>query len=599
MQVKTSNILKAHSFLAVIKTHASTLDSLMARVVIDQELNTYYYSSDDSMMEIAFSLRKNHVSISGLGTNPETIQIILGDDAEWQNSQGKECMANAAFIECNLRKKTLRALSSIVALPPLFIYRSKGFTALASNIHLLLKISRLVLQFDSAGLRDFCKVGYPVNYRTLFKDVSLVPGGSEITAHAEGRIAIDQAWTFPERVPLPDWDSYTDMQLEAFKKAFRQIDLSQSFLSLTAGLDTRTILAALVMNGIRLPAFTMSGPLLSLDARTAKNLSKAYELNHQVIVLDESFSKNLPTYILEASRLSSGLSSLEQAHEVYFYAKTASTAAARLSGNLGNQIGRRGTERISMRNTDSSFLRLEYLTEDRSSENDAHWYIKGQLPDGTLDYKFLLQQEVPFSSVGNYSIGTSFLIQQSPYACRRLIELTRFMPSRSVSEKDLSLLKMRIRDLKHRFLGESASLSFQVKMIKETGGFLACYPINWGWCARGGVSAIGIFRGFLTFIDALAYSRGLSTGITGKMLKYTHITGLHEFSHFKELFNTNLRDFVHDTLLSASINQSTLFNHAVLRKMLQEHYSSKICHYKSLVLALDLAIANKIFKPIF
>ena len=593
-----SNILKVHSFLAIIRTGTAASGNLMEGIELEKELTTYHYSTDDSMFEIAFSLRKNHIPPLGLRTTPETIQIILGDDAEWQNSQGQECMSNAAFIECNLKRKSLLALSSIVALPPLFLYSGSGYIALASNIHLFLKISGHAFHFDPAGLYDFCNVGYPINHRTLFKDVSLVPGGSKITADAEGRVAVNRAWTFPEKDPLPDWDSYTDLQLDAFKHAMRQIDLSQSFLSLTAGLDTRTILAALVMNGIRLPAFTMSGASLSLDARIARSLSKAYDFSHRVIVLDESFYKNLPTYLLEASRLSGGLSSLEQAHEVYFYTNTAYTAAARLSGNLGNQIGRRGTERISMRNSESSFLRLEHLAGGRSSGDEAHWYINGLSPDGSLDYKFLIQQEVPFSSVGNYSIGNSFLIQQSPYASRQLIEITQRMPSQDGLEKDLSLLMMRIRDLKHRFLGESASLSFQVKMIKETGGYVASCPINWGWRARGGVSATGIFQGFLAFLDALTYSRGLTSGFPGRILNLMHISGLHEFIHHKEILKSNLKDFLYDNLLSTSIKQSGLFDQGVLRKMLDEHYSSQVCHHKSLLLALDIALSHKIFKVV-
>ena len=595
---RLSNVLQVHSFLAILRTGTTVSGNQLEGTELEEGLKTYHYSTDDSTFEIALSLRKNHISPLGLGTAPETIQIILGDDAEWPDSQGQECMSNAAFIECNLKKKSFRALSSIVALPPLFLYSGIGYIALASNIHLFLKISGLALHFDPAGLRDFCNVGYPVNHRTLFKDVSLVPGGSMLTADPEGRVAVDRAWTFPEKDPLPDWDSYTDLQLDAFKQAVRQIDLSQSFLSLTAGLDTRAILAALVMNGIRLPAFTMCGALLSLDARTARGLSKAYEFNHRVIVLDESFYKNLPAYLLEACRLSGGLSSLEQAHEVYFYANTACTAAARLSGNLGNQIGRRGTERISMRNTESSFLRFEHMTGVRSSGDEAHWYINGLSPDGSLDYKFLLQQEVPFSSVGNYSIGTSFLIQQSPYASRQLFEITQRMPSQDGLEKDLSLLNMRIRDLKHRFLGETASLSFQVKMIKETGGYVASCPINWGWRARGGVSATGIFKGFLTFLDALTYSRGLTSGFPGKILKLMHISGLHEFIHHKEVLKSNLKNFLYDNLLSTAIEQSGLFDQAVLRKMLHEHYSSQVCHHKSLVLALDIALAHKIFKVV-
>ena len=48
---------------------------------------------------------------------------------------------------------------------------------------------------------------------------------------------------------------------------------------------------------------------------------------------------------------------LEQASEVYFYNKiNGGSFNGRLSGNLGNQIGRRGTEKVSLRNADAAIL---------------------------------------------------------------------------------------------------------------------------------------------------------------------------------------------------------------------------------------------------
>jgi hypothetical protein len=52
------------------------------------------------------------------------------------------------------------------------------------------------------------------------------------------------------------------------------------------------------------------------------------------------------------------------------------------------------------------------------------------------------------------------------------------------------------------------------------------------------------------------------------------------------------------TTLSKSIKQSGLFGQEVLRRMLEEHYSSQVCHHKSLLLALDISLSHKIFKVV-
>ena len=213
-----------------------------------------------------------------------------------------------------------------------------------------------------------------------------------------------------------------------------------------------------------------------------------------------------------------------------------------------------------------------------------------------MDYEFLLQNEVPFSSVGNYCIGSFFAVQQSPYAYHLLIENSFRMPVDKNAGGSLSLIQLRLNDLRHRFLGEPELYSFQRKLIKEIGGYAASCPINWGWRAKGGVSPFGSVMGVLTFIDAVLASRGLDSGLIGKGLEAMHITGLHEFKHYKKWMNSFMKDFVCDVLLSHSVKESGLFNTEKINKVIEEHYSSKKCHYKALALALDLALSQQVFK---
>jgi len=60
--------------------------------------------------------------------------------------------------------------------------------------------------------------------------------------------------------------------------------------------------------------------------------------------------------VMEASQLSGGLASVEQAHQVYVYQQLERFGSRRLSGYLGNQVGRRGVEGISIRNAEPCVL---------------------------------------------------------------------------------------------------------------------------------------------------------------------------------------------------------------------------------------------------
>jgi len=584
--------IMAHSFVAVLRTGSEAEGNISENILSGSDKSKYIFSSTDNRFEIMFTERNNSKNINTHGPAEfNDISLILGDDCEWPDTSGKKCMANGISMTFDMKNRKMEILTSIVGLPPLFLYKDKGISILTSDIYLLAEHPGVKLKFDPEGIADLFVIGHPILHRTLFRNCIMVTGGYKIEIGADGDFSLSRAWTKPEVVPLSDWGIFVDMQTECFKNAIKNLDLHDSFLSLTGGLDTRAILSEFIKNNRKIPSYTMSGPEHSLDARIAKKLSETYGLDHRIITIDEDFHRDLPKYVEEASRFSGGLYSIEQATEVYFYRKIGRSFHGRVSGNLGNQIGRRGTEKISLKGSDTSILEKDLIGNNRLSK---HWYNDSSMVNGRLDYTFLLQNEVPFSSVGNYCIGNHFAVQQSPYSNCNLIDNTFRMPSGGADDKHLSILRLRLNDLRHRFLGESESGSFQRKLIRENGGYASYYPINWGWRAAGGVSVPGLAMGVLTFMDALAHSRGLDDRFVGKAMKKMNISGLHEFRKNKIWIDTSLREYVRDTLSTNSTRECGMFNYDKLQIMLEEHYSAKSDHSKTLLSAMDLALARNL-----
>ena len=581
------------SFIVIVKKPAGAEETSSPTIMKNAGDQFCTYTSNDRSIEVVFKLRKNP-SDTRPNISQDKVTLLLGDDYEWQESRGKSCMANSAVIDINLKEKKIRVLSSIVGLPAVFIYQSLNQTIITSDIYLLTKIRGLEIHFDYVGIQELCSIGHPTDCRTLFKNIRMIPSGSSMNINDLGEVQIRKIWDLPEENRLADWDVFTDLQIDAFQQAMSSLNLSKSFLSLTAGLDTRTILAALVQNKSFLPAYTMSGKIMSLDARTSQGLCRAYGISHNLIEINKEFYDNITDHIFEASRLSGGLTAIDQAHEVFFYKKIKNSFDARLSGNLGNQIGRRGTEKISMRNANLRILNKDIISSADHTYTD-HWYQDIESQNGDIDYQFLIEKEIPFSSVANYSIGNHYVIQQSPYANRKLIEFTQIMPKRADDEKQTSVLKMRLKDLKHRFLGESDVYSFQVKYIKKVDGLVASYPINWGWRANGGVSVIGLFYGGLSFVDALVTSKVPRSKVIHGLLESTGIAGLHEYIYKKPILD-RMGDFIYDLLLSDSMNAANVFDRKCIEQILNEHYSHNKFHYKTISVALDIACAQQVFK---
>jgi hypothetical protein len=315
---------------------------------------------------------------------------------------------------------------------------------------------------------------------------------------------------------------------------------------------------------------------------------------HYDVVFDERFIRALPRYVETASRLSGGLASLDQAPEVYFYDALEGRFSTRLSGNLGNQVGRGGTEGISTRGADtrvlSGDLRSKVESEDR---HGGHWLLDDLQAGERARVEFILKNEIPFTLASNYPIGNHYAKQQTPYASRDLIDTLAQKPP-GASQSSESLLHMRLRDLSHRFFGEPFETSFQRTLLRRIGGFAAHYPINWGWRAEGGVSPAGLMLGTATLFGMYARARGLDGGALRPVMDVTGLPALHDFREARRWLRRELRDFTFETVTSTSARGSGLFDDSALAAVLEEHFSGRRDHYQTVTLALDVALARNL-----
>jgi len=549
-------------------------------------------SSADGRWEVGFAPESPELSRDTLqGRGP--ISFVLGDDAEWGDGSVGRCMGNAVAVRCDLVAGHCEISSSITGLPAVFLSRRPDGVLLTSDLSLL-EAAAGPLEIDPAAAADVFHLGYPAGHRSLFTDTSLVAGGCVVRVAGDGRVTTTRAWSLPDSAPRLDWRAYLDFQAQAFRAAMGRMDLSRTFFSLTGGLDTRTILAVLVSEGISLPTATLCGPALSLDARVAGALSQAYGFPHHVVHLDAAFLRNLPTYITEASRRSGGISGFEESGEVYFYRQLAGLGARRLAGGFGNQVARQGLERVSRRDADLSVLAERFAVGGTPAAPRTAVAAREGGPWRSA-YERSLQEDGALPSVGNACIGQVFATQQTPYASRVMIESLGCAPLGRESAESFYRSGARLRDLRHRVLGEPADRSFQRALIARVGGPVAAYPINWGWRPRGGVSPRGLVLGALACLDQVAAWPKRGSRPLRAVLRLLGTEGLHEIKPYRVWLTEWLRDFVHDTLLSTAAQQSGLFNTAELSRVLRDHYVLGKPRTGTITAALDLALAHQLF----
>ncbi len=594
MSMPNNTVKLVRSFIAVLSTDAGRSRPAKSRLQQLPDWRPTHIFSADRRTELSFVEAESSPKGKAFPMAGK-LTLVLGDDAEWDETQGRSCMGGAACIEWDTTNNIVNVVSSIVGLPPIYICRMPGVVAVASELRLFRALTGLRITVNPQAVVELFTVGYPLEHRSLFTCITVMPGGHVFRINGTGLPDLTPCWEPPEPLPKTDYFSYVDSQAEAFRRTVSKYKLSDSLFSLTGGLDTRAILAVLLEAGVKLTACTITGGrTISLDARQARDLCKAYGMTHIVVPLDEQFLRNLPTYVMEASQLSGGLASLSQAHEVYFHRQLKGLGSRRLSGNLGNQLGRQGVEGISQRKGKLSVL-AHPLRAAGSASWDEHWLSRASLRRGHTLLRLLLQCEYLYSSLGNYSIGHHFMTQQHPYASRQLIENSFRAMLNSGEQEQFSPSHARFRDLRHRIFGESHEKSFQRKVIASVGGVIAKYPINWGWRARGGVSLRGLAWGALAFADVASSHWHIRLNSRRKNLRALNVGGLHEIKPWREWFDNSLREFVNDCLRSRLVTESDLFDVATVVRLLDEHYHGVKPHYDTLLATLDLALAQQLF----
>jgi hypothetical protein len=526
---------------------------------------------------------------------PDGVSLLIGDTPDYSDNLQERFFGNAASIEFSSEAQQLTGFSSLGGLPALFLLEQPSLVCLASEIRLFAGLPELSLEFSPEGILDQMRFAHPVSDQTLFKHVSLVPAGTNFQIRNDLKLRTLSKWDPPVKTPFGDWSAYTKNQMEVFERAISAIDYSDSILSMTAGLDTRTIFAYFVSQSHRVPALTVCGPNDSLDAVIARALCEAYGVPHETIRLDRSFLERLPELTEKGSLLSGGIGSVKHAPQVYCYESVAGSARGMISGYLGNQVGRLGMEGLGYRKEVSPLLSREFQEIDRSRPHDP-WYEEGVTGDVHQRLDFLIRKESMFGNLSSYMVGHSFWPQQSPYASRELIENLYRMPGKSETGESTGGQFRRasvLTDLRNRFFGPDQERSFQRQFISRFRGAISEYPVNWGWRPRGGISPSGAVRGIGALIDGFLSPR-LAKLRLDRPLALLGIAGLHEFHPIEDWLQNSLTEFTADILRSAGTRSTGIFDTARLEEAI-DAFHRKRQPAGDLVFALDVALAAKHF----
>jgi hypothetical protein len=516
------------------------------------------------------------------------LQLVVGDYTEPGVSAKDGRCANAVLIEIDLEGVSASAISSIVGLPPITLRRGPGFDSLSCP--LLPRLDK-ASGVDIDGVADTLRWGHPLDGRTIFRDVVVVPPHSSVEldpdkpASVERLAASDSLRSYEELTAA----QLVDAQVAAMLASAKRVPTSGTFLSLSGGLDSRTASVALLSQGNRVPCVSMAASPYSLDASIARQFCEASGLPHEIVEFRDDYVSHLTDLAQQSAALTGGVACLGQTVDLYLYSRVDAASHIRISGHLGNQVGRGGVESIAAASLNDRIF-SDDVRRALAQRPREPWFLPRMARAGYASVLF--EQEVHYWSVANFMLGSSRALQLSPYADVALIGLSKAVISRDPRFSSPTRASIRRRDLRHRMFGPPVSMSFQRNILSRYGAAARDVPINWGWRARGGWSFRGSPAALRFAADALACKMGRQY----KVLKspMARVSGMlgnpSELVSWQDVIRGPLRELTCDTLLSKDVVESGLFHTASLRSVLDEHFQARADHHGTIVRALEIAL---------
>lgn len=245
-------------------------------------------------------------------------------------------------VVVDLRCRQVLLFNDRYGLSRVYVQRAGGRLYFASEAKSLLAVRPAARSFDERGLAEWFVCGCPLQNRTLFAGISLLPAASCWTYSPAG-------WTEQEYFRKAQWETLPTLPPAEFSRRLQELFPSAlermgrgaalKGMSLTGGLDGRMIMAWLRCAPGEMPCYTFNGPYRDCaDVRIARQVADLCGQTHQTIQVGEEFLEQFPELAEETVRLTDGAMDVTGAVELYVNRLARKIAPVRITGNYGSEI---------------------------------------------------------------------------------------------------------------------------------------------------------------------------------------------------------------------------------------------------------------------
>ncbi len=449
----------------------------------------------------------------------------------------------------------------------------------ASEAKALLAVLPELRAFDDEGVAQFLAFGSTFDGHTLFRGLTLLPGGTLCQLEAGAPVQRRRYFTPAEWEALPpltptEFEAGLAQSLQRVLPSYLRADRAVG-VSLTGGLDTRMIMACLPPAAHRgdTPhcAYTYAGEggERLLDLTIARRVATLCRVPHHTVRIGTDFLRTFEQQLDRTVYVTDGCAGPLCAHEIFLSEQARRIAPIRLTGNYGSEILR------SM----STFKRTGPRDEVLSPEfaRKVHEVLARRQLDTVHPVTHAAFREVPLHLFGNLAAGRSQLTVRSPYLDNEIVALAYRAPepSRRDAKAALQLIG----------LGDPA---------------LARIPTDRGLCAgqRPLVRLAHHATRELEFKLDYWHRDGLPRCLTpmGPLLDALARQGLlgrHKFLAYRSWFRTELADFARQAVSDAAAHARPWWNPRSLAQLVRRHVAGQDNHLPELHAVLTLEAVHR------
>jgi asparagine synthase (glutamine-hydrolysing) len=457
----------------------------------------------------------------------------------------------------DLRERKLVLFNDRYGVNRLYYHEHASGFYFSSEAKALLKILPETRQLNLRSLGEVLCCEAVLENRSLFSGISLLPGGS--------------SWVFSRGEPVKkkryfkqeSWEGQPELSesdfYEKLKETWTRV-LPKYFtgkqsvgLSLTGGVDSRTILAWAPRSPGTLPCYTWGGTYRDCaDVKIARRAAKLCQQPHNTISVGADFLSQFPSLAERAVYISDGTMDVTGSIDLYVQRLARQIAPVRVSGVCGGEILRR----LVMFKPDPPQSSVFDPELGRSFQEAAATY-GGELPGNRLSFTSFKQ--APWYMASKFTVERSQVTYRSPYFDNDLVALAYQTPA--------------------NLLHNGPAL----RLIADGNPALGKIGTDRGLAFRsipGVTRALHLYQEF-TFKAEYAYDYRMPPWLAriDHAFAPLHLEklflGRHKFAHFRIWYRDELSRWLKETLLDSGARSRPYLRANSLEKILKAHSSGQ------------------------